>query len=354
MEVALQRSHHAPMRGFNYQSPAKSGQNKCFSAIALTLFAGLWLAVSATVAAADPDRWRAEGWKTDFSQSIIDFSTIMSGGPPRDGIPSIDDPAFLPVAQAAGLDDKEPVMSVVIDGEARAYPLRVMIWHEIVNDTLAGRAIAVTYCPLCNAAIVFDRTVEGSETTFGTTGKLRNSDLVMYDRETDSWWQQFTGEAITGARTGVELEVIPSRLEAWETFRTRHPDGEVLTPNNPGFRDYGRNPYAGYDTSGVPFLYRGPMPEGILPLSYVVVVREDPAPVAVSLDRVRRDGEIELENGTIITWVPGVRSALDDSSIAQGREIGSITVTRNGEDLAHELTFAFVAEAFLPGTPILD
>jgi hypothetical protein len=87
--------------------------------------------------------------------------------------------------------------------------LRVMIWHEIVNDTLAGRAIAVTYCPLCNAAIVFDRTVEGSETTFGTTGKLRNSDLVMYDRETDSWWQQFTGEAITGSRTGVELEVIP-------------------------------------------------------------------------------------------------------------------------------------------------
>lgn len=342
------------MSALQHHPAVKAWSERCLGKIAPTLLAAFWLALSVSGAAADPDRWRAEGWKTDFSQSIVDFSTIMSGGPPRDGIPSIDEPAFLPVDQASGLDDKEPVMSVVINGEARAYPLRVMIWHEIVNDTLGGRAIAVTYCPLCNAAIVFDRTVKGSETTFGTTGKLRNSDLVMYDRETDSWWQQFTGEAIAGSRVGTELEVIPSRLEAWETFRARHPDGEVLTPNNPDFRDYGRNPYAGYDTSGVPFLYRGPMPEGILPLSYVVVVREAPAPVAVSLDRVRRDGAIELENGTTVTWAPGVRSALDDSAIAEGRETGSITVTRDGEDVAHELTFAFVVEAFLPGTAILD
>jgi hypothetical protein len=323
--------------------------------IALWLFTACWLALSATGATADPDRWTAEGWKTDFSRSTVDYSTIMSGGPPRDGIPPIDNPSFLPVGDVDGLDDREPVMSVVIGGKARAYPLRMMIWHEIVNDTLGGRAIAVTYCPLCNAAIVFDRTIDGSETTFGTTGKLRNSDLVMYDRQTESWWQQFTGEAIAGERSGMTLDVIPSRLEAWEHFRDRHPEGQVLTPQNPGLRDYGRNPYAGYDTSGVPFLYRGPMPEGILPLSYVVVIREAGAgPVAVSLDRVRRDGRFELENGAVVTWVPGVRSALDDSAIAEGREIGSITVTRNGEDLAHELTFAFVVSAFLPETAIID
>lgn len=314
----------------------------------------LLLLLSPVAATAEPDRWKAEGWQTDFSRFTVDFSTIMSGGPPRDGIPPIDNPTFLPVQDVTGLDDNEPVMSVVIDGEARAYPLRMMIWHEIVNDVLSGRAIAVTYCPLCNAAIVFDRTIDGSETTFGTTGKLRNSDLVMYDRQTESWWQQFTGEAIAGERAGMELNVIPSRLEAWKHFRDRRPDGDVLTPKNPDLRDYGRNPYAGYDTSGVPFLYRGPMPEGILPLSYVVVIREAGAPVAISLDRVRREGRIELENGAVVAWVPGVRSALDDSAIAQGRQIGSVTVTRDGEDLAHELTFAFVVSAFLPETAIID
>ena len=114
---------------------------------------------------------------------------------------------------------------MAIDGQARPYPLRIMIWHEIVNDTLAGRPISVSYCPLCNAAIVFERTVEGAVTSFGTTGKLRNSDLIMYDRETESWWQQFTGEAIAGARTGTRLTVIPSRLESWQSFRERFPEG---------------------------------------------------------------------------------------------------------------------------------
>tara|TARA_R110002020_G_scaffold364263_3_gene576608 strand:+ start:22425 stop:23501 length:1077 start_codon:yes stop_codon:yes gene_type:complete len=341
------------MLGFTARQPASTGHAIHSGAIVIALLAALLLAVSTISAAAQPDRWRSEGWTTDFSKSTIDFATVMSGGPPKDGIPPIDDPVFLPVTEASGLDDKEPVMSVVINGAARAYPLRIMIWHEIVNDTLAGQPISVTYCPLCNAAIVFGRTVEGAVTSFGTTGKLRNSDLVMYDRETESWWQQFTGEAITGSRTGTKLEVIPSRLESWQVFSTRHPDGEVLAPNNAGLRDYGRNPYAGYDSSSVPFLYRGAMPEGIAPLSYVVVVREASEPLAVSLDKLRRDNAVTLD-GFEFTWVPGVRSALDTSSIAQGREIGSVTVTRDGVDVAHELTFAFVIGAFLPQTVIVQ
>ena len=320
--------------------------------ISLTLVGCLFMAISAMSAAANPDSWRAEGWKTDFSKFGIDFASVMSGGPPRDGIPPIDDPSFLPVAEASGLEAKEPVMSVVIDGEARAYPLRIMIWHEIVNDMLAGRPISVTYCPLCNAAIVFERTVEGVATSFGTTGKLRNSDLIMYDRETESWWQQFTGEAIAGARTGTRLKVVPSRLESWQSFRERFPDGEVLVPGNPGLRDYGRNPYAGYDSSAVPFLYRGPMPDGISPLSYVVVVRDGPEPLAISLDRLRREQTFESD-GVKIEWLPGVRSVLDTSAIEEGREIGSVNVTRKGEPVAHELTFAFVVRAFLPETAIL-
>ena len=124
-------------------------------------------------------------------------------------------------------------------------------------------------------------------------------------------------------------------------------------PNNPGMRDYGRNPYAGYDSSAVPFLYRGPMPEGIAPLSYVVLVRDAPAPLAISLDRLRRDGRFESD-GIVIEWVPGVRSVLDTGDIENGREIGSVAVTRNGENLAHELTFAFVVGAFLPEAEIVE
>ncbi|MEM5491735.1 DUF3179 domain-containing protein [Hoeflea sp. AS16] len=340
------------MNGFDAPRSARAWQARLSGIIGITLVAGLLLAFSAMSAAANPDRWRSEGWKTDFSLSSIDFASVMSGGPPRDGIPPIDDPVFLPVSEASGLDAMEPVMSVAIDGKARAYPLRIMIWHEIVNDNLAGQPISVTYCPLCNAAIVFERTIDGEVTSFGTTGKLRNSDLVMYDRATESWWQQFTGEAITGSRTGTSLNVIPSRLESWQSFRQRFPDGQVLVPGNPGLRDYGRNPYAGYDSSSVPFLYRGPMPEGISPLSYVVVVRDGPEPVAIALDRLRREGKISSK-GIEIEWLAGVRSVLDTGAIEEGREIGSVNVTRDGTPVAHELTFAFVVRAFLPGTAIL-
>ncbi|MCY0095778.1 DUF3179 domain-containing protein [Hoeflea ulvae] len=341
------------MQPFASPRPASAGHAYLSGIIVMALLAGLGLAASTISATANPELWQREGWRTDFSKTAIDLAEIMSGGPPRDGIPPIDEPIFLPVSQTAGLDDKEPVMSVVIDGQARAYPLSIMIWHEIVNDTLAGRPIAVTYCPLCNAAIVFDRTIAGAVTTFGTTGKLRNSDLIMYDRDTESWWQQFTGEAIAGSRTGTRLDVIPSRLDSWQNFRARHPGGEVLAPGNPGLRAYGKNPYAGYDSSAVPFLYRGTMPDGIAPLAYVVVVRDAPAPLAVSLDRLHRDGSVDLD-GVEITWVPGVRSVLDTAAIDEGREIGGVTVTRNGMDLAHELTFAFVVKAFLPQTEIMQ
>ena len=153
------------------------------------------LAFCAT-AIANPDSWARQGWSTDFTKHSIDYSEILSGGPPKDGIPSIDNPAFLPVSEIENLDDLEPVIGLELGGEARAYPLQVLMWHEIVNDTVGGRPVTVTYCPLCNAALVFDRMIDGKPDTFGTTGKLRNSDLVMYDRRTESWWQQFTGEVL--------------------------------------------------------------------------------------------------------------------------------------------------------------
>jgi hypothetical protein len=301
----------------------------------------------ATAALAGPEVWRREWPDTDFSKHSVSLDDIMSGGPPKDGIPSIDDPQFAAVGETTDIAPTEPVVGLTIEGDARAYPLRILTWHEIVNDVVGGVPVAVTYCPLCNSAIVFDRRVAGEATEFGTTGKLRNSDLVMYDRATESWWQQFLGEAIVGARTGTLLRILPARLESWERFAARHPGGQVLVPNNPEMRAYGMNPYAGYDSSARPFLYRGALPEGIPPLARVIKVGNQ----AWALDSLREKGRIEAGD-LVLTWEPGQNSALDARVIAQGREIGNVVAQRKAagglEDVAYDVTFAFVFHAFHP------
>jgi len=312
------------------------------------------LAIAMSSASANPDRWKREGWKTDFSNTLISWDEILSGGPPKDGIPSIDDPQFIPVSEENRLGPKEPVMAIEIDGDARAYPLRILTWHEIVNDTIGGAPVAVTYCPLCNSGVVFDRRLDGKLLEFGTTGKLRNSDLVMYDRQTETWWQQFTGRGITGALAGKRLTILPARLESITDFRKRHPDGKVLVPNDPDMRRYGHNPYTGYDTSARPFLYRGEMPDGIEPLARVVVVRTDPdKPLIVSLNHLRDKGSLEMD-GIRLSWRPGQNSALDSAKISKGRDVGTVEVHDSAnEPVAYDVTFAFVANAFHPGVPII-
>ncbi len=146
----------------------------------------------ASPAIAQVDRWTAEGWRTDFTRTSVDLAEIRNVIP-RDGIPAINGPLFVPAAADVDLVDREPVIGLVVNGDARAYPLRIMMWHEIANDVVGGVPVAVTYCPLCNTAIVFERAVNGVALDFGVTGKLRFSDLVMYDRQTESWWQQFSG-----------------------------------------------------------------------------------------------------------------------------------------------------------------
>jgi hypothetical protein len=329
----------------------KTGRRDVRSLIGTLLLAACVI-VGQCTARADPQDWTNEGWKTDFSRMSVPAKDILSGGPPRDGIPSIDDPAFLPAAQVTGMADREPVIQFGIGADVRAYPLRVLTWHEIANDVVGDRPVAVTYCPLCNAAIVFDRTLGGRVLEFGTTGKLRNSDLVMYDRQTESWWQQFTGEAIAGDLNGQELRILPSRIVAFGAFRAAHPRGPVLVPNDPGFRDYGRNPYASYDTATVPFLYRGDLPDGIPAMARVVVVRTVGVPLVVTLEAVRSNGY--EKDGYRIVFEGGVASALDASRIADGRDVGTVRVTKDGQDVAHDITFAFVAHAFHPEAGIVD
>ena len=316
--------------------------------LAAGLALGLVLAAVPGAASADPALWRFEWPNTDFSKHAVPLDEIFSGGVPKDGIPPIDDPKFAPIATVERLyKGTEPVITVSIDGKGRAYPLGILMTHEIVNDTLAGRAIAVTYCPLCNSAVVFDRVVDGREFSFGVSGKLRHSDLVMWDRQTESWWQQFSGIGIVGEMTGVALTMLPVRVESFARFRERFPDGDVLLNPRGG---PGVNPYADYDSSTRPFLYRGSFPEGIRPLGYVVAVGDE----AWSLPLLK-ERRVIVSGDLTITWEPGQNAAMDRMDISKGRDIGNVVVQRRVGgvliDAVHDLTFAFAFHAFhLDGT----
>jgi hypothetical protein len=306
-------------------------------------------------AAAEPERWRAQGWKTDFSRKTVPFSEILRGGPPRDGIPPIDRPTFKPAGEVRDLSPREPVIAFPLDANARAYPLRVLMWHEIVNDSVGGTPVAVTYCPLCNAALVFDRRTDGRELDFGTTGLLRNSDLIMWDRQTESWWQQFTGEAIVGAYTGAALKLLPSRVIPFSEFRARWPGGAVLVPNDPSLRAYGNNPYFEYEDRAGPYdlLFTGDFPRGLPAMARVVVARTAPGQIAVSLAVLAERARIEVD-GVVFAWRAGQASALGAATIAEGRDVGTVEVTDvAGAALVHDVTFAFVLHAFAKNARVL-
>ena len=193
------------------------------------------------------------GWKTDFSRHTVPFDEVLSGGVPRDGIPPIDKPEFVTVADADGwLAKQEPVIALEINGDARAYPLQVMIWHELVNDEVGGMPVTVSFCPLCNSVLIFDRKLDGVVYDFGVSGNLRNSDLIMWDRQTESWWQQLTGNAIIGQLAGKKLRILPSSIIAWSDFKAAHPQGKVLSKKTGYNRRYGDNPYVGYDRADTP------------------------------------------------------------------------------------------------------
>ena len=305
-------------------------------------------------ALANPAQWQVEWPKTDFELSLVDFSEILSGGPLKDGIPSIDNPTFASPDQV-DIPPQEAVIGINSTAEARAYPLRILMWHEIVNDSFDGRDIAVTYCPLCNTGIVFDRTLDGETLEFGTTGKLRHSDLVMYDRTTETWWQQFTGQAIVGELMGAELEMLPSRLESYAMFLERNAERDmaVLVPDGTFRRDYGRNPSVNYDDErSSPFLFRGDLPEDIPAMARVVRVDDR----AWSLELLRQREVIETDD-LRLTWQPGQASALDAPRLAEGRDVGNVVVerrtTEGWEDAVYSVDFAFAFKAFFPESEIV-
>ncbi|WP_298958948.1 DUF3179 domain-containing protein [uncultured Roseibium sp.] len=307
---------------------------------------------------ASPERWQRGGFITDFSKSTVDFKDIFSGGPPKDGIPSIDEPQFETASTITWLDGREPVIRLEQGDVIKAYPLQILIWHEIVNDRIDDLPVAVTYCPLCNSSIVFDRRLDSELLDFGTTGLLRNSDLVMYDRQSETWWQQFTGEGIVGTHAGRELKMIPSRVVAFADFKKAHPNAEVLARPVPARRNYGHNPYLGYDSRSAPYpLYKGDLPGDINPMARVVILRNGDTLIAATLEHIRQNGALELEDGVSLRWTGEISSILDKGKTDAGRSIGSVdAVKTSGSDevpLVHDVTFAFVVHAFHPELPIL-
>ncbi|MCH8848797.1 MAG: DUF3179 domain-containing protein [Chloroflexi bacterium] len=285
------------------------------------------------------------GWDTDFSLHTIDYGEIFSGGVGRDGIPPIDNPMFESVAQVnEWLAPLEPVIALEVDGVAKAYPLQILTRHEIVNDEIGGVPVAITFCPLCNSAIVFDRRLNGVVYDFGVSGNLRNSDLIMWDRQTQSWWQQLTGEGIVGALAGERLTFIPAQLVAWKTYAEAYPTSEVLSRET-GFRiAYGTNPYVGYDRLDQrPFLFDGEADGRLQPMERVAAVAIGDAGVAFPFRILAEERVVNYRIGgrdIAVFYEPGARSALDARVIASAREVGATGVFDPVVD-GMKLTFAF-------------
>ncbi|MFU8840616.1 MAG: DUF3179 domain-containing protein [Nitriliruptoraceae bacterium] len=276
----------------------------------------------------------------------IDLDRLRSGGPPPDGIPPIDAPVYESIADAATwLEDDSPVMVVDIDDDVRAYPLAILTWHEIVNDVIGGVPVVVTYCPLCNSALVFERIVDTPdgevELDFGTSGRLYNSNLVMYDRQSRNLWTQFEGEGIIGERfLGTELTRVPAWLFGFAELVELHPDARVLSRDTGFRRDYGRNPYVAYDQEGrAPFLFDGELDQRFSAMARLVGLADGDDATAVLLEQLSEERSVTVRLGDrdlAVLWAPGQASALDAATIDQGRDVGQ--------------TAAFVAE--LDGEPV--
>ncbi len=289
-------------------------------------------------------------WNTDKENRIVDLDEIVALLP-RDRIPPIDDPVYWNIDRAKDTYfEHEPVMVVDIEGDARAYPLSILMHHEIVNDVVGGQPVSVTYCPLCNAAIVFDRRlVHDGEVyllDFGTSGMLRKSDLVMWDRQTETWWQQLSGQGIVGKLAGAQLTMVPSLLISFEEFTESYPDGKVLSTETGALRDYGSNPYVQYDDLGVerPRLFDGEVDDRLPAMERVIDITVNDNRRIYPLTAIKEEGVINDEpfgKPIVIFHQAGTVSVLDTPDIREGRDVGAVSVfdpVVNGQRLTFKKT----------------
>jgi len=266
-----------------------------------------------------------------FPDALVDRERIVFGGAPPDGIPPIDAPLYESASDVDWIEPTEPVVVLELGGHVRAYPVQVLIWHEIVNDVLGGTPVAMTYCPLCNSGVAFDRTVGPDVLDFGTSGSLYQANLVMYDRQSESLWTQFDGRAVIGTRIGDELDVFPTSMVAWAEYVGAHPNGSVLARDADDPKPYGTNPYAAYDqrTTTVDGFFVGDVDATLPPYARVVGVEIDGRAVAVPTGALADVGVAvaELADTSLVFWYrAGTSSALNAPRVADGDDVGATGV----------------------------
>jgi hypothetical protein len=287
-----------------------------------------------------------------FPPPVIEPSLIRSGGVPPDGIPPIDSPNFVSVPDVDFLEDDEAVVLVEVDGDARAYPIQILIWHEIVNDEFGDVPVAITYCPLCNSALAFDRRFGDRVLDFGTSGELYQSALVMYDRQTDSLWAHFTGQGLVGHFAGAQLDFVPAQTISFAQFREAHPEGMVLTQDTGASRPYGQNPYPGYDFEGsdpIGQFFNGEIDRTELAKARIVGINDDAGSVAVRLADLAEQPVIPVTDdgrNLVVFHLPGLASALESGEVGGGRDIGQTGVFTAAAADGTALTFTSDGETF--------
>ena len=311
------------------------------------LFTGL-LIFAPLSAMANLLQWSLEFPKTKFSLTSVTLSDIRSVGARRDSIPAIFNPKFIRAKSISNLGQLEPIVRVKVKGEVRGYPLRILVWHELVNDVIKGVPVLISYCPLSSSSVVFDRRLKNKTLSFANTGLLRHYDTIIYDTSTESWFQLYTGDAIVGSLTGKRLKPIASRIQSFGQFKAAFPEAKVLVPNNPKAQNYGHTPYVRLDSrndtaSQFPYL----IPGGVGPLDRVVIMGNEAWPLK-KLKEVRR---IEAP-GLVISWSPGMNSVQDTRWIPFGRDTGNVRVqyksAKGWIDAVHNTIFAFSFAAFHP------
>ena len=327
---------------------------KIFFALAFLIFGAFILVAKSNRADRDAASLPGENQNENLEQEImvdesgvkyiVHPSKILSGGPPKDGIPSIDDPEFVSVDEAdVWIEDNELVLALVYKGVKRVYPLQILVWHEIVNDVIEGDPVLVTYCPLCGSGIAYEATIDGKGVEFGTTGKLYNSNLVMYDRKTDTYWTQIDGKAIIGELTGSELKAISIDTVVWSDWKAAHPDSMVLSQETGYFRNYGRDPYGSYyDDSFIMFPVEN-QDKRIHPKTVIFGIEVDGIYKAYKEDDLKNKGTIkDTVNGVTIK--------------VTRKKDGTVRIVRTdtGEEIIKERDFWFAWYAFHPDTLVYE
>jgi len=279
----------------------------------------------------------------DLAGALVSADRIFQGGPPKDGIASIDHARFVPALQAHFMQPTDTVLGLEFNGVVKAYPIAILNWHEVVNDSYGDASVVVTFCPLCGTGMAFRAEIDGTRLSFGVSGLLYNNDVLLYDRQTDSLWSQIAARAVSGARKGTRLLALPVKHTTWEDWRRRHPDTLLLSTDTGFKRDYRHDPYEGYETSREVFFPLDFRSEGFHPKERVLGVEIKGRFKAYPFVELTKHGGEKIQDivaGETLSLHFDVRHQTASAYDAAGRELPALTA------------FWFAWYAFHPDTEV--